>query len=407
MVELFEQYKKDKIYDQANEVYLEAIRSGRSRSDSDEMLKLKTSLADMPVAQRRCEEAEDIINDISMWEDLPSALETHCKEIRGKILCSRKRYNEAEDWYRKLYYRASNDEWSLNMRDQMRQAISSQGDYDLAQLEQVKVWENRKKSLGKDHPSTMKSTIMVVEFLSKLIQKIPTTDGSNGGRAEKRKLAYETEIEYILYDIWTSMAKHTQKQEASMLRVGHDLGMSLSDQGKEVEAEKILAKVWQGRTFKLREFNRDTMSSGISLSQAMYLQEPRKCSNAIQILEAIHASGTTQTYGEDDLIAAAAGAHLAVTYSRLGEHAKAESLRRRSLNNAPVRGVATPPSNLLRLALARALIGQGEAKPLEGRELEAEVYRSWQPHQPLAQGSSKYGRPLINNPLPWAWSSSE
>lgn len=406
-VELFECHKKDKKYDQANEVYLEAIKWGRSQADTDEMLKLKASFADMQMTQGNYHEAEEVMSDILKWEDLPVNVERQCNEIRGKILSSRKRYSEAEDWYRKLYDRTSKDEWSLKMGDQMCQVIASQGDYELAQLEQVKLWENRKKSFGKDHPSTVKSALTAVDHLAKLIQKIPRTDEPNGSRSEKRMLAYEAEIEYILHDIWKSMSKGTQKQEAGMLKAGHELGRSLYNLGRLSEAEKVLQDVWQGRKAKLGDFDKDTLSTGLYLSQTMYMQGPERCRDAEKILDTIRDIGTTHRYELEDPIAKVADAHLAVAYSRLGEYVKAEELGKQSIFRTPARGLAYPPATLLRLALARALIGQGGHKAFEGRQLEAELGQSADPVLSPTQPQLVYGRMSTHGSLPWSGPKSE
>ncbi len=101
------------------------------------MLKLKASFADMQVNEGNCNEAERVLEDILRWKDLPSGVKIQCYGIHGKTLCARKRYNEAENLYRKLYDRAIKDEASLALGDEMCGAIASQGDLDLARLEQT------------------------------------------------------------------------------------------------------------------------------------------------------------------------------------------------------------------------------------------------------------------------------
>ena len=237
-IELFDQYKKDKRHDQANEVYREAIHSAGRSSGSDAILKLKASFADMQATQGNYREAEDILKDISRWRDRPRVVKRLCDEVHGKILHSRKRYSEAEDLYRSLYDRNSKDEWSFKMGEQLCQVIASQGDYDMAQLESVKLWENRKKNLGRDNPSTVKSAITAVEHISKLIQKLPQMDGLSKERCDKRKLVCEADIVHVIHDIWKSTASASQRQEASMLKAGHELGRSLHSLTMFTEAER-------------------------------------------------------------------------------------------------------------------------------------------------------------------------
>ena len=418
-IQLFEVKKKDKKYEEATKVFQDAMACDKSRRTSDEMLKLMTSFADMQVSQGNCGEAEDTIDDVLRWQDLPHGLEKQCYGIRGKILCVRKRYNEAEKLYRKLYDRASKDEWSLEMGDEMCNVIALQGDYDLARLEQMSLLEKRKKNLGIAHPSTVKSATTAVENIRKLVQKMPKENGPTGDRTWKRKQALDAEIEYILRDIWMSMAGNPQRQETNVLKVGHDLGASLSNQGKFDEAERVFVEVWHGRKNKLGEFNKDTMSSGISLGEAMYRQELRlseamyqseKCRIARGIFEHIGASGMAQAYGGDDSIAMAARAHLGVLFAFLRAYDMAERLLRSVgwFNNNALAGgsVAMPPPDLMHFALTRCHESQGGVTKIQAQQLQLEPSSYGQISQPRASEPLMRDRRLAGTSSPWTGTTS-
>ena len=413
-IELFEAKKKDKKNEEATRVYQDVMAFDKSRQTSDEVLKLMVSFADMQICQGNCGEAETTVNNVLRWKNLPHGLEKQCHAIRGKVLCARKRYNEAETLYRKLYDRSSKDEWSLDMGDEMCGVIALQGDYDLARLEQTNLLEKRKKSLGASHPSTVKTATMAVENIRKLIQKLPRDDGRTRDRSNKRKQALVAEIEYLLYDIWMSIAGTTQKDGANVLKIGHELGSSFSSQEKWEQAEMVLAQVWQGRKEKLGDFNKDTLSSGISLGEAMYRQEmplaeaayqSPKCQTARSIFEHIGTSGLARTYGVDESVAAAARAHLGVVFAILKAYDMAEQLLRSfgwSSNNASAGTVVMPPADLVQYALTKCLEGQGGGNRVGAQGLQLDSSRCGGMYPSMTQDPYMRNRLLTGPQSPWA-----
>ena len=384
-VQLFEAKKKEKRYEEATQVYRDALCRDKDRGSSDKMLKLQASFADMQVNQGNCHEAERLLDDILKWKDLPAGIKTQCSGIEGQILCARKRYTEAENLYRKLYDRASKDEASLAFGDEMCNAIAQQGDLDRAHIEQATLVEKRKKNLGTGHSTTVKSANKAVANIRKLILKLSKDSNADRQRTPKRKQALESDIEYLIRDIWESLRGNIRNLDSEALKIGHELGLSLSNQSKFDQAERVLNEVWEGRKEKLGETNKDTLSSGICLGQAMYRQaldgpsssqdmgsticpqqlaltryrqgsstQPysldgaTKCNDAAVILYPIWKNASREAYGDKQLIAQAAGAHLGIAFARLGYFQNAEQFLRGSAHPSTTdTGAPMPPSALM------------------------------------------------------------
>ena len=386
---MFEAKKKDEKYEEASEIYRDAMSCDKSRGSSDKMLKLQTSFAEMQITQGNSNEAERILSDILKWSDLPSSIKKQCSVIRGKILCTRKRYGEAEDLYRKLYDRASKDEVTLEMGDELCNVIALQGDLDRAQIEHINLVEKRKKILGTGHSATVKSANKAVENARKLIQKLPRNNEFDVQRNAKRKQVLEADIEYLLRDIWGSFSGTTQKQE-DILKVGFGLGLSLSNQGKFYQAEPVLYKVWEGRKARLGHSHMDTLSTGIWYSQALYRQDldppmnsqdlvrighhqdlsmqlyvpdgTSKCQKAAAILSNISAHRDQKAYTNGYPIATVANAHLGVICAKLEHYERAAQYLMTTMNITVTGGEAPmPPPKLMSYALDMVRLQQYRA----------------------------------------------
>ena len=305
-IRFFQCLKDFKKYDEAKELYHEISKTfdvgeefhnvterGREHDTNEDtkLLGLEHTFAEMLIEQQRFKEAEP--RSRAVWERRKHRPDTPSEDFQKShrqlcfVLRALGKLKDAERMHNDMYQREVKDAWALENGDEVCQTLREQKEFRKAKDLQKEVWKTR---LEEHSPRdlTIRSGLQLIGFLEELIKPIDYEDGTD---AEKRlvsstRQALNDELEVTLWKIW-----HTRLQlepSVSILDVGHKLGVRLLQDKKFLEAERILASVWESKKRVLGEKNESTMSSGGMLGSTICRRGKQEhYPDAVKILEPI------------------------------------------------------------------------------------------------------------------------
>lgn len=379
-----------KKYDVGGEIQ-DVTEMGRepNRNEVTKILDLKHTLAEMLIEQERFEEAEPISK--AVWERrkvCPGAPSEDFKKSHRQlslVLRALRKLNDAERMHNDIYQKGpkdDKDDWALENGDEVCRRLTEQGEFEKAKHLQEEVWEIRLKKRSSRN-LTIQSGLRLIEILEELIKPVHHVGGSD---AEQRldsstRQALKDKLEVTLGKIW-----HMQQQpepNVNILDVGHKLGDLLFQDEKFLEAERILASVWESKERLLGAADESTMSSGSILGSTICRQGKQEhYSRAVEILQPIWLVRQIGT-GKCDAGAISIFKDLAQAHCSLGNLRDGECVYRWIWQKKRQDGYKTLEIDEARWDLSVSLYKQGKDKEPEVSVLE-DLYQRWRPdaHNP-------------------------
>lgn len=341
-IRLFQCLKDLKEYDEAEELYHEISKTydvgeeihdvterGREHDTNDDtkILGLKQTFAEMLIEQQKFNEAEPRSREV--WER-----RKHCPGISSEdiqkshrqlcyVLRALGKFKDAERMHNAMYQREPKDEWALENGDEVCQTLKEQKEFRKAKDLQAEVWKTRQEKHS-DRVLTEQSGLRLIGFLDKLIKPV---DYEGGTEAEKRlassiRQASHAELEVTLRKFWETRLQ--LEPNVNILDVGHKLGVLLFQDNRLLDAEEILASVWESKKRVLGEKNDSTMSSGTMLGRTICRRGKQEhYPEAVKILQPIwlaRQNGTERCDAEAlSIFKDLARAHCSLGYLQHGE----------------------------------------------------------------------------------------
>ena len=375
-------------YDVVGEIHGVTEMGGEpNRNDVTKILDLRHTFAEMLIEQKRFKEAEPISK--AVWERrkvCPGAPSEDFKKSHRQlslVLRALRKLDDAERMHNDVYQKGSKDDWALENGDEVCQRLLEQGEFKKAKRLQEEVWEIRLEK----HSSrnlTIQSGLRLIGILEELIKPVDHVGGSD---AEKRsdsstRQFLKDRLEVTLEKIW-----HMQQQpepNVNILDVGHKLGDLLFREQKFLEADRVLASVWESKERLLGATHESTMSSGTILGSTICRQgEQEHYSRAVGILQPIWLEKQTGT-GKCDAGAISTFKDLAQAHCSLGNLQDGECVYRWIWQKKRQDRYKPLEIDEARWDLSVTLYKQGKDKEPEAVSALDDLYGRWHPdtHNP-------------------------
>ena len=273
---------------------LQDVAERGSESDTNDdakILGLKHTFAEMLIEQQKFKEAEPISKEVwERWKHCPDTLSEDSQKSHRQlcaILRALGKFKDAERMHNDMYQRELKDEWALENGDEVCQTLKEQKEFKKAKDLQEEVWKKRQEKQS-DRELTIQSGLRLIGFLEELIKPV---DYEGGTEAEKKfvsstRQAWNYELEVTLEKIWNMRLE--LESNVNILDVGHKWGVLHLQDEKFLDAERILASVWESKKRELGEKNESTMSSGSMFGSTICRQGKQEhYPDAVKILEPI------------------------------------------------------------------------------------------------------------------------
>ena len=385
-IRLFDRYKKDKDYDDAEKLYHE-IMKGRDPTENEDILNLNHSYAALLVEQKKFQDAEPI--SMRVWEkrkEDPGPLSEVSKESHrqlSSILCAVGKYKDAQKMHSTMYESEPTDAWTLENGDDLCQRLTEQGNIKKAKEVQDEVWEKRLIQNGPRDGLTIKSGLRLIEFLRQLIATIETQDGHEHERRlnASEKQALECKIVVVLRRIWD--ARPRTEPTSDTLTAGDMLGDLIfrreDNPDRFADAEAIFTPVWEGKKRQFGDGHASTMATGSILAKALCHQGDQETYHrAVDILRNLWPTMTRN--GDPEAIVAAD--YLAQAYFSISEWLNAEQVYRWILQHKMQNRFPTRDIEDARWFLGQTLYKQGTNRQTEAHTIFNELYQQWYASSP-------------------------
>ena len=379
---LFHIARQARNFDEAEKRYHQLVTDkGLSLSDDLKILDLRQAFAEMLMEQGRFEEAEPMVRAI--WErrnSLGTLSEENKQSHRQlcSILCSMRRYKEAEVMHRAVYNKSVHDAWSLENGDELCQRLADQNQYDDAKCTQRGVWKERKQQFGQRDRLTIRSGARTIAFLENLLAPVGGQACSGVRRRHRKSLreTYLAELELMLDELWDSHV--VSDSDAEILNAGHKLGVIKHGRGDFVAAQAIFEQVWEFKKASYGEGDDRSLSTASMLGKTLLRQgNPEVTRRAIGVFDGVWAVRRSSPVAtEAEMISS--GEDLAQAYCSMSDFPNAENIYRFIMTcKRRSHGWLSPETIRTRWDLSKVLSRQGAVKSRDTEDLLRELYGDW------------------------------
>ena len=387
---LFETLKNSGKFEEAEEEFRSIVGAPYQDGNSEAMLDLKYSFAEMQIERRMFEEAEEIAQ--SVLEQRSSYLDPLSDRVKAShrqvcsVRCHQKKFGDARRMHLAVYHRQPQDSWSLENGDEFCRVLREQGKHEGTELDNLKqalaqqdeILRLRQQSDGPRASETLKSGLQRASIIEALI----TAVGSQNSRNVQKErdniyIQYlKVELKEGLSGIWNDrISLETNK---NMLSVGHQLGALLYDEGIYQEAEAVLTDVWEGKKCISEETSDEAIATGSKLAFALHKQRIWEKNERAAIIWTSLWKTRKTTLGETHKKTQEIANNLRIVYNAISDFVRAEEICRwfLAITNTYTSNEDSAAA-IWRYRLADALFEQGEAEYPEARKLYLHTYQIW------------------------------